>query len=427
MNNQMYVDELLMRFAPRVLLIALVACYFLFGKDIQYYRELGGGLVLLMSAYLVFVSRVNVGLFSVFLFVAYCNYSVVLGEYFFDGRLGAPLYDVKFTHIYDSLLYLLLAFSSVLTIIYNPSASIDVEDVVVDSPYVFFGAIFVLVLVFIFGVDRGASSGYMVRISSFYEYSVAIFLLAFIVSGLSPARNGFLLIFMGVFALQDLFYGGRITSVQLALLSVITIFARTVKLKHVCLAFVLGVFLLAFVGASRFGLEGGSLSGAILNIFSNYFVFDTSVYAFYASATHVAASALAGQEAKTQSFISFLLLILLGSVSEGETLTSYVSDNFFPNLGGGFFPSSFFFWFGWVGVVFASAALGLLINKLSRTTTQLGFCLMAILVATAPRWYLYSPGNLLRGMLVFSVIFLLAMACRQVISTSEVDHEDIDS
>lgn len=377
--------------------------------------------VLLVSIYLLFKSRKNILFTIMFMFILYVNYSFTMGEYIVGGELSVPFYEVKTQEIYGLTIRIILLFMTVITVLYN-GKSIELSKIKLepkDNLIVFYLIISALVFSLITGVDRGDFNSYSVRISPIFEYSKLLFLFAYYFSGKSKIRITIFTLLIGIFILQDLYYGGRITSLQLMILFSITLLVNKLSFKKIFIFAAIGILLNSIVAAYRdsYSLTHVNLKQLIGNLFNNYLVFDTATFAYYASATHVAASEIANISTRFNSFYEFFKSILIGSDSIASDVTTFVSIKYFYNMGGGLIPTHFYFWFGWFGVLIISFIVVTLLNNLNFGRSEFQKILVYSIIFNVPRWYLYSPNQLFKGALFFVTILWIIFWITNSITT----------
>lgn len=381
-------------------LIALVIIYIFATEPSVNINKFNAVLLLIASLVFVIKARNNRLVMLIAFFILYVNYSFVVGEYLIGGQLAAPMMEVKNTYNYGILIKIFLLFMSIVALFYSDSNSQLAKPKLKDNKYIFWGIVVALAVIFIFGINRGPSETYTTKITPIYEYSIILFLFLYYYSGIHCYRRYVYLGMIVLFIFQDAFLGGRVTSIQLLLLLATTTFAQQLNIKNITFGGVIIVLFAAYIGNYRVGEDSLNI---INKMFNSLFVFDTSVYSYYASATHVAAAGLAEVDVRIGSLIAFIEAIILGSNSLSN-VTTFVSLEYFRNLGGGIIPSHFYFWMGWPGVLIISLFLVYLFNNIGEKPTNMSYLLSIAIVITTPRWYLYSPISLFRG-----AIFLTAL------------------
>jgi hypothetical protein len=177
------------------------------------------------------------------------------------------------------------------------------------------------------------------------------------------------------------------------------------------IAIVLNSFVAAYRSAHT--LEGINLALTIENLREELFVFDTPVFAYYASATHIAAIERVPWSYRIQSFFSFIGSLFVGD-TELSNITYFVRNNLFFNYGGGLLFTHFYFWLGMAGTIVIAAITVYLFNNLGSENSDYWKVLSITFLYTVPRWYLYNPISLLRPIILVSVGYFLAKMINQV-------------
>lgn len=405
-----------------VLKIFFVLCLLIYINNFEvtlFTNKIDAVSTLLFSFLLLYKSRNNLPVTLAAFFIFYCNYSIIMGEYLTDGRLGIPVYEVKTVAIYGITIRALLLFTAIITLLYN-GKSVNLSKfklIPKDNILIFYSLFFILIYILLFEVNRGNMNSYSVRISPIYEYSYLLFLFSYYSSGKSIIRRFLIVSLLTLFVLQDFYYGGRITALQIILLFTVTIFVQKLSFKFIIFSGFVGILLNSLIGVyrSNYSLNSINLLDIFINLKNSFFVFSTPVFAYYASATHVAASQIVSLNEKLRSLIAFINSIFVGSNNEISNLTIYVSNNYFLNIGGGVIPSHFYFWMGWTGVILISSFLVLLLNKIGGLTSDFQKLCFIIVITTVPRWYLYSPLSLFRPLILLTILYIVFITTHKIL------------
>ena len=106
----------------------------------------------------------------------------------------------------------------------------------------------------------------------------------------------------------------------------------------------------------------------------------------------------------------FFKYTFLGGISEYEILNS-LTGKYQVNYGGGLLTCYFYFWFGWLGVIFISIYIAFLYstikNNCENKYSEYKEVLSIFIISTIPRWYLYMPNLLFRGILLFTIFYFI--------------------
>lgn len=374
----------------------------------EYTNTVNAILTLIVSGILVYKTRLNPLLVIVSIFIFYSNYSIVIGEYIVGGDLSVYYTEVKNTYYYGMAIKMLLMFMSTVTIFYN-GKKLDSKEYKLktkDNIIIYFAIMIMLLYILVFEVDRGNMNHYSVRISTLYAYSPILLLFLYYFSGGNKTRINIFVLISALFIVQDIYYGGRITSLQIVILIAITLFIDKIQFGKMIKLTCIGIVANSLIAAYRrsYTLYGINIFEIISNLIEGYFVFDTPVGAYYASATHIAAAESIGWDIRIESFLSFLKSIALGSKDIISNVTIFVSDNYYLNGGGGVLPSHFYFWLGWSGVILISIIVVLLFNKIGECRSDISKLIILSIISRSPSWYLYTPTNFFRSAMFMTMI-----------------------
>ncbi len=393
----------------KILVIIFIIFYLVIFSNVDT-MKIDAILLLLFSIAFTLKNRNSNLLFIMSFFIFYCNYSIALGEYIYKPELGVPMSEVNNTYIYSKSIQILLLFTIVLTLFIEKPDDRFIKMCYEDNSVIFYVLILVILIIGIAGVNRERGHSYSVNITSIYEYSYILFLFGYHSSGNSVLKKYILSLILFSFVIQDFYLGGRITSLQLIIVFLICLFNDIINSKRIFIGSILGILINTLVGAYRvkYTFKGIIINDLIKDLFRNKFVFDTATYSYYASATHIATVDyhLVDNKTRLRSLFEFLKSIFLGGGNSTGNVTRYVSENYFLNIGGGVFPSHFYFWMGWMGVLIGAFILVYLINKMIRKNSEFGILSLVIIVASSPRWYLYNPLLLFRSQFILFILFI---------------------
>lgn len=374
----------------------------------EYTNTVNAILTLIVSGILVYKTRLNPLLVIVSIFIFYSNYSIVIGEYIVGGDLSVYYTEVKNTYYYGMAIKMLLMFMSTVAMFYNGN-SIDIKNYKLDTKNniaIYLTIIIMLLYILVFEVNRGNMNSYSVRISTLYGYSPILLLFLYYFAGGNKTRINIFVLISALFIIQDIYYGGRITSLQIMILIAITLFIDNIQFGKMIRFAGVGIVANSLIGVYRisYTLDGINIFKIISNLIEGYFVFDTPVGAYYASATHIAAAKSIGWDIRIKSFLSFLKSIVLGSKDVISNVTLFVSDNYYLNGGGGVLPSHFYFWLGWSGVILISIIVILIFNKMDECRSDISKLVILSIILRSPSWYLYTPTNLFRSAIFMTIV-----------------------
>ncbi|CAH0305413.1 hypothetical protein [Priestia megaterium] len=402
----------------KVIIVLLVISYILLSSPSVSTNKISAGMTLFFSLLLLYRSRKNLPLLIVSIFIFYCNYSVIIGEYFVGGELGTPMTQTKTVGIYGLTINILLLFMVVLSLFIR-SGKLEYSKIVIkpkNNSVIFYTLICGLMYIFIFGVNRTHFSSYEVSITPMYEYSSLLFLLSYYVSGGLKVRKWIITLMCVAFILQDFYFGGRITSMQLIIFLSLTMILKKLSFRRVILGAFVGILLNTVVHVYRqsYSFSNVNLISILEDLYNSYFVFNTPVFAYYSSSTHVATSEVVGWHEKGISIIEFIGSIFIGSARNLGDVTDY-SNRFFSNIGGGFIVTHFYFWLSWVGVVVAATLIIFIVNRIGSGKNDYWKLATICFIFSVPRWYLYTPLSMFRPLFLLFVLYIITQVVHHVL------------
>lgn len=392
------------------LIIILILLYFMiYFESSALTNKIFGIFVIIFSLILLYKTKRNLFAFIIAFFILYSNYSIVVGEYLVGGDLGIPLYRLKTEYYYGTAIRVLLFFISIVALFLKSRVveKINFSLTPKDNIILFYALYLVLVLIWIFGIDRSANfNTYKIVITPIYEYATIIFLFAIYSSGFRRFRIISLMFLLLFFVLQDFYYGGRITSLQLILVFLITVFLKKLNANKIIIGGTIGILINSIIGTYRkeYSLDSMEVFDIVKGVFNNYFVFDTPVYAYYATVTHLAATELIEWQIRIKSFFAFIFSIFTGS-NELSNVTSFVANKYYFNYGGGLIPTHFYYWLGWFGIILIASLLIIILNRIGSAKKDIWKMVSISVVMTVPRWYLYTPLSLFRQIFLIVILY----------------------
>lgn len=394
-------------------LVFVILKLFMFNNVIDI---IAASLLLINNLYCLFMSRKNWLLLVIFGFIAYCNYSVCFSSYIYVIENSLFTQDAG-TMVSSRALTILLFFNVLILLLLpfhkNKNEKIDFFINNKYNPVICWGTIIILLVILVFGYERGSEIGQRGYESTIYEYSIILFLLSYYFSGKSNFLKITISTILFLFVFQNFIYGGRVTALQLLLMFFLVFFSDKINKKNIwplIIVGVIGLFMMVFIGNFRGG--SGILKESIFDtfkyMFSRAITLDTAYSAYYTSITFVKTSDIVDIYEKLYLLGQLLLSFIIGgSVAENSSLPKYTSQ-FFTHCNGGFLSHYGYFYGGYIGVAFVSIYLTALIYHiiLKDNSDKCFFKILGIYIScTVLRWYLYSPSNLFRGILLLSAVY----------------------
>lgn len=256
-----------------------------------------------------------------------------------------------------------------------------------------------LIFVGIFGIERRSDAdSYYIAISSLYEYSYILIVFALYCA---KSRNWRIVIWMIaiMLCLQDLYYGGRVTTLQIGLVFVLLYGNKWVRIDTIILAMVAGLILFRAVSLYRisYSFENVIYDRLVKDTLQEGLALDTAYFAYHTSLGFVKSIGEASAGLRLRSMAGILMNSFgIKTSMMADSAHSIIKDLGYFTLGGGVMPIYFYFWMKIPSLLLFSLLIGKIFDKLGRwvKTSQysdLAKLILIVIYATVPRWYLYTP------------------------------------
>lgn len=366
--------------------------------------------VLALSVYLVIAYRNNLMLFIIYFAVFFFNYSIAIPVYLYSE-------DVFIFHLISDLrirgigINILLVFMILLVIFKKSNKNhkiINTNIFLINNPKnILVTSTLFIFLIFIFLL---ALSG--IGIGPIYEYSIILFILGFYYSGDSKLIKSLFTILLCCFCLLTFINGDRVSVLQMLIAYFILLFNKKVTYKSMIPVIFIGIIFMTFLGVLGDGISLSNLSFEnIIKILENrFFALDTAYSAFFTSLTFISVKDIVSFSTEIGLFVNFLVsMVLGGSLVENSSLPLF-TRTYMVHYNGGILPIYFYFYLGWLGILISAILLSFYTRKiqnLNEKSSAYSKLVLLYITATVPRWYLYSPSSLIRGVLVFSLVYYL--------------------
>lgn len=367
----------------------------------------------------------NMYLLIVSCFVAYSNYSIAVGIYLDESLRPKYLYpQIQDVDIYSVGIFLMFLTMLSLTIL-SPKCEkhtikIAREFVKLENKNDF---VFLILMILFLGIvvlgysrvsnSRGSST-------AIYEYASILIILMFYFSGGKRLQKNICAFCCLIYALTSLLNGTRIEALICLIIFTLCYFENEINPLVLLLAMLFGLIAFSMVGTLRgnWMLLKGNVGEIVGTLIKNKFVFDTCTHAYFPMICMIDIFREYSFFEAIHYLIAFVLTIFLGQsrVNDGN-LIQVVSNYFYHNFGGvsqGFF----FVWFSYVGaLIYAIVILAYtrFINNKSVTLTPVKCSAIIYVVASVPRWYLYGPWSLFRGVLICVIFTKIIICCEKTI------------
>ena len=403
-----------------VLLLALLIRVFLDQKGIwinDFYCRFAAVLVLVLTLVLVWKSRIYPGLFIINMFVLWFNYSIVIERYLI--REPWELYDQFVTlRVHQLGIDCLLLFVACV-IFFFPAVHVrqGKKHVNLETEYnsllagLLAAAIVVVILNrFWWHIIPGELQ--------LYEYAVIFFILGLYYCGTNKFLRALYFVLGVVHCLSTMMIGGRVDAMQILLVLYVFFFFRYYTAKRIVVLMVLGVIFLSIVGVyddiydqiviGDTGALLDVLGTAFSNLRSRWLAIDTAYFAWLSSMSFIAYGDMVSWLERGKDLAWYLISQVLGGGVYHAKLCA-VTREYFVHYNGGIFPIYFFYYLGTIGVAFSGWIIARFygfVSKLELPSQKKFSKILGIyVIATMPRWYVYEPTSLLRGVLFLAICY----------------------
>ncbi|MBO5407325.1 MAG: hypothetical protein J6A27_07440 [Bacteroidales bacterium] len=366
-------------------------------------------LIILENIYLLYINRKNVYLFILHAFILWSNYSILITNVLFPISDFYTIY--KDTSESDIAVYTIFIFTTFLLMFsckrYYPQYEFFNLYQKRICPLITWASLPVLALICIYGISRG-EIGQRADPSPIYEYAFIIFLLSYFYSN-SKIQRRFLNVLLFLFVIQNLIFGGRIAAVQLILVYILVyVKTDTRVIKYLPYAFG-GIVLMTIIGSVRGAIisSSGIIESSISSLSERKLALDTAYAAFHTSVTFIYTKAQITISTQMYLLGQYVKSLVLGGGVPDAILPEY-TYKYYIHTYGGILPCYVYFYLGYIGPV----VIALYITKFIKKAFTFGnsnywFLLGVYIIASVPRWYLYSPTPLFRGVLFYSILYFI--------------------
>lgn len=425
MDNKIYIKEKISSFISTMsneyiasIIIAIVNIFVVIFNNTLDNQYLIGTLLIITNVLLAYRVRKSKMLLFLIGIIAYINISIALIQCYSGGSMFQE-YQWYISHSVYSLIYAkaTLLNISIISLMVTPSITKKSAEAISSfgtierksNPIISYIGLAGILYILIFCVTRSSGAGYIASENPLYEYGTLIFVMVWYYSKNNKWANIVLAIFALVYMGQGLMYGDRSSAFILGALIITAWFKKTPGLKIVPLA-AIAIFAANIVAVYR-ELESHGIREFIAEFLKKgilFFFSDTAAQSFYTGTLIVATRTLIKNPiAYLWRFIVSIFVGGRASISKGSILTDITSE-IFRTPGGGIYPSYFYFWGGFLGVIIGAIIIGYVIRIAYTNQTSYFTLLKYLITVICLRWYLYAPLPLFRTcLLVFSTLFFL--------------------
>lgn len=409
-NKKQMIDRII---TIGILILCIVLVIF------QKYNKTFLGLLLMgINTYMLIKYRKHKLLFLATLIIWYFNYSFVISRYI--GTNTALLENLYKQIINGDTLYISIIMQIIFLCIINlivgeikeEDRNEDKEENIKYRKIFIFLIQVALIIILIYHLVKGITYN-----TTLFEYSLLLFILAFYYSKGDKVNRIITEVILVIFSLYSISCGERIAVLQFLIVDFVINYLDKFKIKYIILCIILGI--VAFTLAGLYGdfldynwdFKDLTPKFIIEKFTERRLALDTSVSAYFSGVSMVDVSNKYSNEVRlNNAFEYFIKYTFLGSKANYTTLDILVRE-YQTNYGGGLPTCYFYFWFGWIGVIMISIYVGILFrcvkNSTKTGTNTFTKMLSIFVVSTTPRWYLYTPTMLFRGIIIFSIVYAI--------------------
>ena len=285
---------------------------------------------------------------------------------------------------------------------------------------------------------RGESlivSGYgqsEVQKSALHEYFIVFYLFTLLfMSKDSKIQKVIVILLLIFYSFKTLIYGGRIEVIQIGLLFFYVYYNY---LKNISRFLIYGFMCAGWIFMSMMGsirsdpvlfLESLNSSTSFISFFissgNSPYLMTTSSDVYYSSMRMLGLVDIGVLDFSNSfhSFLSYIFNIFL-SFSEYKVLSNLailkVSE--YPVGGGGLIHTYFFVWLGYIGVILIAFFLGGIIQLMHSNCSFVIRVYGLLLLVTFPRWFAYTPINLVKICIVGVIMYFLFLVVKGSLKNS---------
>lgn len=400
-----------------LLFISLAAGIF----SIQYMSSLSAFSCLIVILFTVWNSRKNYMCLTLSLVIGYFTYSFcymyyLMGQSYLDPYVAGmnQEYELKAIAIISVYIFLCFLFWAVTDNGFEKTDYLKLVQGKRINEYIVPYTWLLLIYIALFKINRGRGGAYQVAITPWYEYSYLLILLGLFCSKrkLYHVITTILALFI---CLQDLFYGGRITTLQVLLVLVIFYGRKRISLSSSLICGVAGFVSLGLVGVYRYSYSTTDIvKNFVREMRGTGFSLNTAYYAYNGSLKHLMSLSHFNITDRLKSLTQTMLDVVgIKNVFPQHEINEMTWSVGISTMGGGIMPVQFYFWGGFIGVILLSAFVCAVIRKvrrgIDRTNNPLLVLAFFCICITVPRWYLYNPLLFFRPALFFLPIIWMMM------------------
>ena len=373
-------------------------------------------LVLLLIIYSLIKSKKNVTLFFSLLVIGYFVLSVLISRYFFiGGPLKGEFHQLKFDNTISIGLNCILLFYTIIVFNIRKFKNIELKKIFFrynkenKKTYIVSLAIIGVIL---FALFNNVFFHFFSNSEQIYEYCLILFIFGFYYIGNNKLLRYILSFILAIFAGYTLLQGGRVPILQMLIVFFLMNMIHKYDYKKITIFTVIGIILFTVFGIYGDHLAWGtefSIGYTIEQIFERRFALDTAVSSYFTGLTFIEYTNIMSFGERFLNLLGYIKYTFLGGLANYKELP-LITINSYIHYYGGYITCYFYYWLGPIGVALISTYIGKLFKMINNLTFKSGHfvrLLSVYIISTIPRWFLYFPTPLFRGLIIFVVVYLI--------------------
>ena len=388
----------------------------------SYWSNVVAAMVLIIDFYMVFKVIKNTLIFFLFMTIAYFDYSVIFSKYFF--RIENFDWIFKLIKYNDTLfvgIAIVFILHSIILFFMKKEIYTDKKQIfeMTSEEKKFNNKYCKLIMSFLIAIIAFVVFDYFFFHIIFNKETIYEYLLIPIIIVIYYCRDNklfrrMILLIIVFSAAINIYRGGRIASLCPLIAYFFIIYYKKINYKIVSFVMIVGILFYVF-----FGMYGDILihNGDVtkLSVFDlsdriseDMLTLDTSYSAYWTGLTMVESRNIVKPVERIKNMIHFFsTYTIFGTLSNYEQVSN-ITHNYYTHWYGGYITGYFYYWLGIIGVILISLYLSYLLYKFASVNTNSSNYIKILLVyfiCTVPRWYLYYPTGLFRGVLIYTVVY----------------------
>ena len=379
-------------------IIAIFWCLTEYSVKSQYFVA---GLTLYISVLLVYEYRNNIAPAIMLVYMAYANYSVVVGVYWFpEIRPNVNMYSqISDNKIYGNgiimmLIYVLLLYMMRGIMIERKERKIERK--IDENIYVEIICTVAFVLIYFTQIDFSATGRAEGNALSEYRYVMMLF--AWRYSKKDGNRKKIWTFLVGITSILTM-VGGNRTELIPPLVLLVVLWYPEIKVKWLLPLVPPIIVIFTIIGGMRneVVLSHQTIKNAIDSISKFRFTTDSFTYAYLPSLLTMMISQTDSFWTKINLLVENTLYVFLGGQYGKYCLANY-SRQYYVHYFGFFAPLTFYYWTGIIGAVITAIITKMHMIEVEQRNKRetLSYLIACSFIATFSRWYTYNFILLLR-------------------------------